>query len=266
MHVPTLAAGGVTVVPSRSANPILVDASITLRPAELHALVGPNGAGKSTMFGVLAGDTAPTSGAVLLDGVPLTEHRPKHLARIRGVLLQQNAVSFPFTVREVVAMGRTPWARTPKEHEDEDAIAEAMAKTDVTALAERSVTSLSGGERARVGLARVLAQRTRLLLLDEPTAALDLRHQEDVLRIARAEADAGAAVAVVLHDLDAAMAVADRVTLLDHGRVVAQGTPAEVLTAERIEAVYGQAVDVFANPLTGSPVIVPRRVPARVVE
>ena len=267
MHAPTLEAIGVTVVPSRSTTPILVDASITVRPSELHALVGPNGAGKSTMFGVLAGDVTPTAGEVRLDGAPLTEHRPKHLARMRGVLLQQNTVSFPFTVREVVSMGRTPWARTPLEHEDEDAIAEAMAKTDVTALAERSVTSLSGGERARVGLARVLAQRTRLLLLDEPTAALDLRHQEDVLRIARAEADAGAAVAVVLHDLDAAMAVADRVTLLNRGRVVAQGTPAEVLTAARIEAVYGQAVDVFAHPRTGAPVIVPRRVAAtRVVE
>lgn len=254
-----LEARGVTVIPDRSATPILVDASITVRPGELHALLGPNGAGKSTLFGVLAGDLTPSTGEVLLHGEPLRAHRPKHLARLRGVLLQQNAVTFPFTAREVVTMGRVPWARTPLEDDDEEAIAEAMAKTDITELAERTVTSLSGGERARVALARVLAQRTQLLLLDEPTAALDLRHHEDVLQIARAEADAGAAVAVVLHDLDAAMAVADHVTLLQRGRVVAQGPAREVLTAERIESVYGQPVDVIEHPVTGDPIIVPRR-------
>ncbi|MEZ5110210.1 MAG: heme ABC transporter ATP-binding protein [Microbacteriaceae bacterium] len=254
-----LEARGVTVVPDRAKAPILADASISIRPGELHALLGPNGAGKSTLFGVLAGDIAPTSGEVLLHGEPLARHRAKELARLRGVLLQQNAVTFSFTAREVVAMGRVPWSRTPQEDQDEDAIAEAMAKTDVTALADRTVTSLSGGERARVALARVLAQRTRLLLLDEPTAALDLRHHEDVLRIARAEADAGSAVAVVLHDLDAALAIADHVTLLARGRVVAQGPAHEVLTAERIEEVYGQAVDVLEHPITGASIIVPRR-------
>ena len=138
-----------------------------------------------------------------------------------------------------------------------------MAKTDVLALADRTVTSLSGGERARVALARVLAQRTRLLLLDEPTAALDLRHHEEVLQIARAEADNGAAVAVVLHDLDAALAVADHVTLLARGHVVAQGPAREVLTADRIEEVYGQSVDVLSHPSTGDPIIVPRRAARR---
>ena len=258
-----LEAHSVTVIPDRSKTPILQDASISVRAGELHALLGPNGAGKSTLFGVLAGDTAPTSGHVTLNGTPLTAHKPKDLARMRGVLLQQNAVTFSFTAREVVAMGRVPWARTPAEDDDDEAIDEAMAKTDVLTLADRTVTSLSGGERARVALARVLAQRTRLLLLDEPTAALDLRHHEEVLQIARAEADNGAAVAVVLHDLDAALAVADRVTLLARGRVVAQGAAREVLTAERIEEVYGQVVDVLTHPDTGEPIIVPRRAARR---
>ncbi len=258
-----LQAHSVTVIPDRAQAPILTDASISVRPGELHALLGPNGAGKSTLFGVLAGDIAPTRGEVTLNGTPLAAHKPKDLARVRGVLLQQHTVTFPFTAREVVAMGRVPWARTPEEDDDDDAIDEAMAKTDVLALADRTVTSLSGGERARVALARVLAQRTRLLLLDEPTAALDLLHHEEVLQIARAEADNGAAVAVVLHDLDAALAVADHVTLLARGHVVAQGPAREVLTADRIEEVYGQAVDVLSHPSTGDPIIVPRRAARR---
>lgn len=134
-----------------------------------------------------------------------------------------------------------------------------MAQTEVTALRARAVPSLSGGERARVALARVLAQTTGLLLLDEPTAALDLKHHEDVMRLIRGRADAGIAVAIVLHDLNAALAHADRVTLLAEGRVAATGTPAEVLTAERIEQVYGQAVDVFPHPVTGVPLVVARR-------
>ena len=156
-------------------------------------------------------------------------------------------------------MGRAPWARTPAEEDDDVAVAEAMAQTDVTALAARALPSLSGGERARVALARVLAQATDILLLDEPTAALDLRHQEDLLRVARRRAEEGSAVAIVLHDLNAALAYADRVTLLSGGRVAGAGAPPDVLTADRIEAVYGQPVDVIAHPGTGVPLVVPRR-------
>jgi len=254
-----LAARGVTVAHAVSAAPALEDASIDVRAGELHALVGPNGAGKSTLFGVLAGDLAPDAGDVLLDGAPLGGIPPRLLARHRAVLLQQNAVSFPFTVEQVVRMGRAPWARTPAEVDDDAIVARALEATDLVALAGRTISSLSGGERARAALARVLAQACDVLLLDEPTAALDLRHQEDVLRVARSRAREGAAVAVVLHDLNAALGVADRATLLAHGRVVATGDPAEVLTAEAIEDVYGQPVDVFPHPVTGIPVVAPRR-------
>lgn len=262
---PRIAASGIRVMPDTSgrpaphAKPILDGAAIDIRSGEVHALVGPNGAGKSTLFGVLAGDVAPTAGDVILDGTHLRDHRPRDLARRRAVLLQQNAVSFPFSVAEVVRMGRAPWARTPLEAEDDARVAEAMRATDIDDLADRTVTSLSGGERARVALARVLAQATGILLLDEPTAALDLKHQEDVLRVVRERARADDAVAIVLHDLNAAIANADRVTLLDGGRVVATGTPPEVLTAKRIGAVYRQAVDVFPHPVTGVPLVVPRR-------
>lgn len=238
---------------------ILDAASIEVGAGEIHALVGPNGAGKSTLFGVLAGDVAPHAGSVTLDEAPISGIRPQELARARAVLLQENAVSFPFSAEQVVRMGRAPWARTAAAEDDDEIVAASMAATEVLPLAARSVTSLSGGERARVALARVLAQRTGILLLDEPTAALDLKHHEDVMRLIRAQADAGIAVAIVLHDLNAALAHADRVTLLDGGRVAASGTAAEVLTAERIEAVYGQPVDVFPHPSTGVPLVVARR-------
>lgn len=254
-----LSARGVTVTPHGAAGPVLVDAGIDVRAGELHALVGPNGAGKSTLFGVLAGDITADVGGVSLDGRPLGSIPPRLLARQRAVLLQQNAVSFPFTVEQVVRMGRAPWARTPAEDDDDPAVARALEVTDLVPLAGRGVTSLSGGERARAALARVLAQACDVLLLDEPTAALDLKHQEDVLRIARDRAREGAAVAVVLHDLNAALRVADRVTLLSRGRVVASGTPSEVLTAAAIEEVYGQRVDVFPHPVSGTPVVMPRR-------
>lgn len=254
-----LTAEDVTVWPDASPYPILEDASIEIEPGQVHALVGPNGAGKSTLFGVLAGDVASKTGRVLLDGAELTGIRPRDLARKRAVLLQQNTVFFSFTVRQVVQMGRAPWARTPAEADDDHAVAAAMVATEVLHLGARSVSSLSGGERARVALARVLAQRTDVLLLDEPTAALDLKHHEDVMRVARQQAAEGATVAIVLHDLNAALAHADRVTLMSKGRVVSTGAPAEVLTAERIEEVYGQAVDVFPHPITGAPLVVPRR-------
>ncbi|MGV2984894.1 heme ABC transporter ATP-binding protein [Microbacterium sp. AGC85] len=238
---------------------ILEGASIDVHPGEIHALVGPNGAGKSTLFGVLAGDIAPDAGAVEIDGRSITGIRPRDLARTRAVLLQENAVSFPFRAEQVVRMGRAPWARTAFEDDDDTAVAEAMADTEIDDLADRSVSSLSGGERARVAIARVLAQRTPVMLLDEPTASLDLKHHEDVMRLVRSAADAGTAVAVVLHDLNAALAHADRLTLLASGRVIASGPPAEVLTAERIARVYGQAVDVFPHPVSGVALVVPRR-------
>lgn len=238
---------------------ILEDASITIHAGEIHALVGPNGAGKTTLFGVLAGDVPAQSGEVVLDDQPIGDVRARALARQRAVLLQENTVTFPFRAEQVVRMGRAPWARTPAADDDDLVVASAMDLTEVTALRARAVTSLSGGERARVALARVIAQSTGILLLDEPTAALDLKHHEDVMRLIRARADAGVAVAIVLHDLNAALAHADRVTLLSEGRVVASGPPAEVLTAVRIEEVYGQPVDVFPHPVTAVPLVVARR-------
>ncbi|QTX05803.1 heme ABC transporter ATP-binding protein [Agromyces archimandritae] len=255
---PVLAARGLTV---RIDGATLLDGvDFTASTGRVHALIGPNGAGKSTLLGVLAGDTgAVAAGTVAMLGRPVGAWSLKELARQRAVLTQEHQVSFPFPVREVVAMGRHPWARTPAADDDDAEVERAMADADVAHLGERTVPSLSGGERARVALARVVAQQAEVLLLDEPTAALDLKHQEDVMRLARAHAAAGRTVVVVLHELNVAAAYADDITLLRRGRVVATGSPAEVLTAERIEEVYGQAVDVTPHPRTGAPLVLPVR-------
>jgi iron complex transport system ATP-binding protein len=242
---------------SFDAHPILDGVSIDIVAGELLALVGPNGAGKSTLLSVLSGDVTPSTGSVRIDGRDIRSIRHIELARLRSVLTQENQVSFPFTVAEVVEMGRSPWARTADRSDDETAIAEAIRATDVAHLAARRYTSLSGGEKARVSLARVLAQGTPTVFLDEPTAALDLRHQEEVMATAAVLARAGRAVVVVVHDLSLAAAYADRVALIASGRLETVGTPAEVFTAERVERVYGLPVEVREQ--NGRPVILPVR-------
>lgn len=234
-----------------------VDLEVTA--GRVLALVGPNGAGKSTLLAALAADLPATAGEVRIDDRPAPAWTAPELALRRAVLPQSAALSFPFTVEEVVRMGRAPWAGTPREDEDGAAVAEAMAATEVAGFAGRPFSALSGGERARVALARVLAQRAPLLLLDEPTAALDLRHQELVLRVCRERAAAGAAVAVVLHDLGLAGAYADRAALLHDGTVAAQGPPAEVFEAELLSRVYRQPVEVIGHPRTGTPLVMPLR-------
>lgn len=238
---------------------ILEGVTLDIPYGRVLALVGPNGAGKSTLLGILTGDIRPSAGDIALDGRPLAQWSARELSRARSVLLQSNHVAFSFTASDVVEMGRAPWIGTERADADERLIADSMARTDVTHLASRAYPSLSGGEKARVSLARVLAQDTAVVMLDEPTAALDLRHQEDVLRIARERAAAGCAVVVVLHDLSLAAAYADDVTMLDGGRIVALGAPAEILTEQRIEQVYGAPVRVLADPDTGRPVVLPRR-------
>ncbi|MFD8013634.1 heme ABC transporter ATP-binding protein [Streptomyces sp. NPDC058955] len=250
-------ADGVTVVRGRRA--VLDGARIEVRAGEVLALVGPNGAGKSTLLSVLAGDLAPAAGTVRIGGRAAGGWTAPELALRRAVLPQAAELSFPFPVEEVVRMGRAPWAGTEREAEDGAAVAAAMVATEVTGFAARPFSALSGGERARVALARVLAQRAGLLLLDEPTAALDLRHQELVLRVCRERAAAGDAVVVVLHDLGLAAAHADRVGIVHGGGVAADGPPAEVFGEELLSRVYRQPVEVFPHPRTGVPQVVPRR-------
>ncbi|AYF75757.1 heme ABC transporter ATP-binding protein [Nocardia yunnanensis] len=253
----TLRARGLSA--RRGTRTVLDSVDFPVVAGQIVALVGPNGAGKSTLLAALAGELDLTGGSVELDGHALTHWTPLDMARRRAVLPQAHTVGFPFSAREVVAMGRAPWARTARQDHDDTLIAAAMAATDVTRLAARPFPALSGGERARVALARVLAQDTATLLLDEPTAALDLGHQEQVLRLARDRAAAGAAVVVVLHDLGVAAAYADRVAVLDAGRIAADGPPRDILTPELLTRVYRHPVDVFDHPVTGAQLVLPVR-------
>ncbi|MET9660624.1 heme ABC transporter ATP-binding protein [Streptomyces sp. NPDC006510] len=239
--------------------PVLDSIGLTAYAGEVLALVGPNGAGKSTLLAALAADLPVERGEVCIDGRPVTDWSAAELALRRAVLPQSAALSFPFPVLDVVRMGRAPWAGTERADEDDPAVAAAMAATEVIEFAARPFAALSGGERARVALARVLAQRAGLLLLDEPTAALDLRHQELVLRICRERAAAGDAVVVVLHDLGLAAAYADRAAVLHDGRIAVAGPPAGVFTGELLGEVYRQSVEVFPHPRTGVPLVVPTR-------
>ncbi|PVD06725.1 heme ABC transporter ATP-binding protein [Streptomyces sp. CS147] len=238
---------------------VLDSVDLTAHAGEVVALVGPNGAGKSTLLAALAADLAPASGEVRIDSRPAAAWSAPELALRRSVLPQAAVLSFPFPVEDVVRMGRAPWAGTEREDEDDAAVAAAMAATEVTRFAARPFSALSGGEKARVALARVLAQRAPLMLLDEPTAALDLRHQELVLRICRERAAAGDAVVVVLHDLGLAAAYADRVAVLHDGRIAELGPPEAVFSGELLGEVYRQPVEVFPHPRTGTPLIVPVR-------
>ena len=238
---------------------VLSGVDVVARAGEVLALVGPNGAGKSTLLGAIAADLPAAAGVVRIHGRAAGGWAPAELALRRAVLPQAASLSFPFAVEEVVRMGRAPWAGTEREDEDDVAVAEAMGAAEVAEFAGRPFSALSGGERARVALARVLAQRAPLLLLDEPTAALDLRHQELVLRVCRERARAGDAVVVVLHDLGLAAAYAHRVAILSAGRVVADGTPEGVFEERLLSDVYRQPIEVFPHPRTGAVLISPVR-------
>lgn len=228
-----------------SGNQILKEISLEAYAGEVLALVGPNGAGKSTLLGVLAGDLEATRGRVVLRGQELSKLKAKNASRERAVMLQEQQVAFGFRAQEIVAMGRSPWVRTPEEDLDDQLIADAMERGDVTGLAQRLYPTLSGGEKARTSFAKALAQDTGILLLDEPTAALDIRHQEQLFATVREHAAAGRLVVVVVHDLSLAAAWADRICVLDQGKVAAIGSPHDVLTGELLGRVYQHPVDVI---------------------
>lgn len=247
-----LRASGITVV--LGGIPILTDFDLDISPGELTSLIGPNGAGKTTVFAVLSGDLEPTHGQVLLDGTPVRSYRPKELALRRAVLPQDHLVRFSYSVEEVVHLARLAHRSDPDT--DKRIVAESLDTAEVGHMRLRDVQTLSGGEMARTAFARILAQTTPIVLLDEPTAALDLRHQEAVLRHARCLRDEGACVVVVLHDLNLASAYSDRVVMLHDGAVVADGPPSEVFTAERIKAVYRQEVLITDHPTRNCPMII----------
>jgi iron complex transport system ATP-binding protein len=220
--------------------------SVRFEPGRFHLVIGPNGAGKSTLIKVLARLLRPKEGQVFYEGEDVHRSTEFDLAKRRAVLSQAVEVAFPLTVREVIMMGRHPHFGGRPGPADEEVVDELMGFFDVEEFAGRNYQTLSGGERQRVNFARVLAQlwrpaaRCRYLFLDEPLTFLDIRHQIDFMKKVRAFADAADVVTVgVVHDLNLAARFADQIVLLDGGRVAASGAPAEVLTAERIRAVFG---------------------------
>jgi iron complex transport system ATP-binding protein len=236
--------------------------SLSVAPGELVVLGGPNGAGKSTLLRVLSGELSPTAGDVSFAGRALSTYEPLELARRRAVLTQHSTMAFPFLARAVVALGRSPWAGAgAAPGVDDAAIERAMAETGTGALGARTITTLSGGEAQRVHLARALAQldgslAPHALLLDEPTASLDLGHQHAVLRLARARARAGCAVVCVLHDLNLAAQYADRLVVLARGSIAADGPPDVVLTPSLLHRLFSLDALVVPHPTLGFPVVI----------
>lgn len=219
---------------------VLHDVNAALGRASVTGLVGPNGAGKSTLLRAASGLLPLAGGCVKVDGRSLAGLSRRRVAAAMNLLPQSVSLSFPFPVRDVVAMGRNPHLGRFQGigPGDRDIIAWAMQQTDVASLAERPVTELSGGERQRVLLARSLATEAPILLLDEPTTSLDIRHQLEILELLERFAEQGKTVVAALHDLNMARRACSQVLLLHHGRVVASGSPQEALSVEHIESTF----------------------------
>jgi len=254
-------ASNVTLAYSNNNAPVLKEVSAQIEPGSMTVIVGPNACGKSTFLRALGRILTPQEGGVMLEGKPVDTYGAKEFAREVGFLAQTAIVPDSITVGDLVARGRFPhqgmlhqWTEA-----DEAAVVVALERTGTFSLAEREVASLSGGQRQRVWIAMVLAQQTRVLLLDEPTTYLDLCHQFEILELCRElNQEFGTTIIAVLHDLNQAARYADRMIAMRDGRVYAHGTPEEVLTDETIESIFGVKSRVIMDPETGTPMIVPR--------
>lgn len=234
------------------------DVTMELSAGDLVAVVGPNGAGKSTLLQLLAGEVTPTQGAVTYDGVDAAKLTVREAAMRCAYLGQNQLDDVAFTVRDVVGMGRYIYRQDPAvtPQDDQAAVANAIVATGLSGLSDRPMRSLSGGERQRAALARTLAQDTPLVLLDEPTTALDIGHQEMVMGLVGQLASRGRAVVAVLHDLNL-MGAFDRVLVMSHGTVVAYGEPGDVLTANVLSEVYEHPIAVVDHPLGRGRLVLP---------
>jgi len=238
---------------------VVHDATLTINPGESVALIGPNGSGKSTLLRLIAGGLRPNRGSILVDDRDIATYGARAFARRLAMVEQQHAVSFDFSVREVVAMGRMPHrGRFARETaDDRQAIHRAMALAEVDTLAKRSIRELSGGEGQRVFLAMALAQEAGILLLDEPTTFLDLRHQLAFLSIVKRRITEGTTVLLAIHDLTLAAQTADRIAMMHDGAVVHDGATTDVLTAENVRAVFDVTVAIGEDSTSGMPYVLP---------
>jgi len=226
--------------------PVLNDVSLEMAGGSVLAVLGPNGAGKSTLFRLLTGEIKPDQGTVFWSGHPLGEVGLATLARYRAAMNQTIHIPFPISAREVVMMGRAPFFGWKETRLDQEIVEEMLERVEMRSLALRDFPTLSGGEKQRIHLARVLAQMEGLdrqvegkcLLLDEPASALDLKHRHDVLKMCRQLAQRGAAVLIIMHDLNSALSYSDQVLVLNHGSTYCHGPTAECLTAEVVSRVF----------------------------
>ena len=240
---------------------LLDDVSLSLAAGEIVALVGPNGAGKSTLLRVLSGDLAAGAGSVRLKGRALASYGARALAGHRAVLAQSVSVAFPFTVAEIVRMG----AGDRHGRQVDDLVEAALNQVDLDDFHDRVITTLSGGEQQRAQFARVLVQLAcgeaahgpGVLLLDEPTASLDLRHQLDVIDAAKTCAARGVTVVAILHDLNLAVSLAGRIVVLDRGRIDGDDLPGAIITDAMLDRVFGVAAAVAIAPSGGAPFVLP---------
>jgi iron complex transport system ATP-binding protein len=238
----------------------VVDISLRAEPGEILAIIGPNGAGKSTLLRTLNVSLAASRGQVLLEGKPLDSYARRTIARRVAVVAQEADLRFPITVMEFVLGGRYAWSNAWgwESERDVEIVSGILRETELEDFGARLMSELSGGERQRAVLARALATEAKVLLLDEPTANLDLAHQATMLRLVRGRCDKRETAAVVVtHDINLAAEFADRVLLLKDGRQIASGPPRAVLTRELLRTVFDLEVLVDAHPVTGAPRITP---------
>ncbi|MHC9044881.1 ABC transporter ATP-binding protein [Microbacterium saperdae] len=238
---------------------ISTDLSVEIPDGSFTVIVGPNACGKSTLLRALSRLIQPDAGRVMLDGRSIHDYRPKEVARRVGLLPQSSLAPDGIRVADLVARGRYPHQTIlrPWSDEDERAVADAMAATGIVELSDRLVDELSGGQRQRVWVAMVLAQQTPLLLLDEPTTFLDIAHQIELLELLTDLHESGSTLVAVLHDLNHAARYATHLIAMKDGAVVAEGAPADIVTAELVEEVFGLACVVVPDPITGKPSVVP---------
>jgi iron complex transport system ATP-binding protein len=234
---------------------VVSETSLEVESGEFIAIVGPNGAGKTTLLAMFAGELRPTSGVVTLGGLPLDDLSLEERARLRAYLPPQPMNDLAFSVRDVVAMGRHPWRSEERETDEE--VEMAMRVAGVEELADRVFGSLSTGEAQLAQIARIVAQGTPLLLLDEPTAGMDIGHQERILQTL-ADSGRGATVIAAIHDLNAAASVSDRMVILSNGSPAALGTPSQVLEDALLSDVYDHPIAVVDHPFRDGPLVLLR--------
>lgn len=243
---------------------ILNDVSMDVQKGELFVIAGSNGAGKSTLLKIACGELKTPKGGIDIQGKPFKKWKPNELAQFAAVLQQQTILTLPFTVKEVVMMGRYPHYRKAPSNNDEQIVMTALEKVGITHLAERSYLHLSGGEQQRVQLARVFAQiaasdkyETRYLFMDEPSNNLDIRHQHNSLQIAKEFAAQGHCVIAILHDLNLALQYADKMLLLKKGNTVAYGKPRDIINGTSMSDTFDYPIDVFNHSDYEHPIIMP---------